>query len=142
VGSVFHPPFQGHRFPLLAFRLSLVDPAPLPHLPCIYRARSNRSRVPAPVRISAFTRLSSTRHLTVVAPSPSRQRTNNHAFFVEDVEAPPLHRVAMVVAGHRSPSANAFLRLQIDSLLHGRDELRGIGLEPRFHHSPCLLKPQ
>jgi len=85
---------------------------------------------------------SDTVHLAVVATASSRQRTNDHALLVEDVEVPPLHRLDMVVTGHLGASPSAFFRPQLGGLLDAQDERRGTGLEARFHHSPCLTKPQ
>jgi len=85
---------------------------------------------------------SDTIHLAVVATAASRQRTNDHALLVEDVEVPPLHRLDMVVTGHLGASPSAFFRPQLGGLLDAQDERRGTGLEARFHHSPGFAKPQ
>ncbi|MEY4692496.1 MAG: hypothetical protein RIT19_2821 [Verrucomicrobiota bacterium] len=55
-------------------------------------------------------------HLAVVATASPRQGTHDYALHVEDVEVPPLHRLDMVVAGHRGPGARAFLRPQVRRL--------------------------
>ena len=56
-------------------------------------------------------------HLAVVATASPRQRTHDHALLVEDVEVPPLHRLDMVVTGHRGPGWRSFLRPKRGRLL-------------------------
>ena len=80
--------------------------------------------------------------LAIVATASSRQRTDDHALLVEDVEMPPLHRLDMVVSGHLRPRPGAFLRPQLAALLCPQDERPGTGFEPRFHNSLRLPKPQ
>ena len=81
-------------------------------------------------------------HLAVVATASSRQRTDDHALLVEDVEVPPLHRLDMVVAGHRGPGSGALLRPQLGRLLNLQHEGRRTCLKPRLHHTPGFAKPQ
>ncbi len=80
--------------------------------------------------------------LAIVATAPSRQRTDDHAFLVEDVEVPPLHRLDMVVAGHRGTGAGALLRPQTIRLLDLQYEGRRTRLKPRLQHTPGFAKPQ
>ena len=81
-------------------------------------------------------------HLAVVATASSRQRTDDHALLVEDVEVPPLHRLDMVVASHRGPGSVALLRPQSSGLLNLQYEDRGTCLKPRLSHTPSFAKPQ
>ncbi len=80
--------------------------------------------------------------LAVVATASSRQRTDNHALLVEEVKVPPLHRLEMVVAGHRGPGSVAILRPQRSRLLDLQYEGRRTCLKPRLQHTPGFAKPQ
>ena len=81
-------------------------------------------------------------NLAVVATASPRQGTHDYALLVENVEVPPLHRLDMVVAGHRGPGARAFLRPQRGRLLDLQQEGRGTCLKPRLDYTPSLPKPQ
>ncbi len=80
-------------------------------------------------------------HLSVVATASSRQGTHDYALLFKNVEVPPLHRLDMVVAGHRGPGARAFLRPQRGRLLDLQHEGRRTCRKPRLHYTPSLTKP-
>ena len=73
-------------------------------------------------------------HLAVIATASSRKGTNDYALLVEGVDVPPLHRLAMVEAGHRGPGTSTFLRPQVRHFLHFLQEGRGACFKPRLHH--------
>ncbi len=85
---------------------------------------------------------SHTVHFAVVASAPPRQGTHDYELLVENVEVPPLHRLDMVVAGHRGPGARAFLRPQRGRLFDLQHEGRRTCLKPRLNHTPGFAKPQ
>ncbi len=94
------------------------------------------------VLAAPLTRLGHTVHLTDIAKASSRQGTHDDALLVEDVEVPLLHRLDMVVAGHRGPGPSTLLRPQVRRFLHLQQEGRGACLKPSLHDTPCLTKPQ
>jgi hypothetical protein len=61
---------------------------------------------------------------------------------VEDIQMPPLHRLDVVVAGHRSSCPSTFLRPQLGRFLNLQEKCGGLRLKPRLHHVPTLPKPQ
>jgi hypothetical protein len=85
---------------------------------------------------------SHTVHIDVIVTLAPRQRADDHALLVEYVEAPPLHRLNMVVTDHRRASPYTFLRTQIKRLFYLQKGGRRLRLKPRLHHPSCLAKPQ
>jgi hypothetical protein len=81
-------------------------------------------------------------HLAIVAVASSRQRTDDHALLVKDVEVTQLHRFDLFVAGHRVPGARAFLRPQRGRLLDLQPKGRRTCLKPGLDYTPSLPKPQ
>ncbi len=81
-------------------------------------------------------------HLAVVTTSPPWQPTQDDALLVRDVEVPPLHRLDMVVAGHRGPGPSTHLRPQVRLFLHPQQEGLGTCLKLNLHDTPCHTKPQ
>jgi hypothetical protein len=61
---------------------------------------------------------------------------------VEDFQAAPLHRLDVVVAGHRGSGACTLLRPQARRFLHFQHERRGVRIKPRLHHTPSLTQPK
>ena len=53
-----------------------------------------------------------------------------------------LHRLDMVVAGHRGSGARAFPRPQVRRFLHFQQEGRGACLKASLDYTPSLTKPQ
>jgi len=94
------------------------------------------------VLAASFPRRGHTIHLGVVASAPPRQSTHGHALLVEDILMPPLHRLDVVVADHRSSCPSTLLRPQVRRSLHLQEKCRGPRLKPRLHHPPALPKPQ
>ena len=83
-----------------------------------------------------------TRTLDVMHPSPSPDlhRIGNHGVHRT---LTPLHRLDMVVAGHRAPGSVALLRPpQRDNLLNLQHEPRGACINSRLDYTPSLTKPQ
>ena len=81
---------------------------------------------------------------TIIIPStsPPRQSTHDHALLVEDIQMPPLHRLDVVVTGHRGSCPSPFLRPQLGRFLNLQEKCGGLRLKPRLHHPPALPKPQ
>ena len=124
-------------------RVALAEDLPGPlhwHLP--HQGHSEGLELLGEVLAATLPRRGHTLHLAVVATASPRQRKHDHALLVENVEVPPLHRLDMVVAGHRGPGARAFLRPQRGRLLDLQQEGRGTCLKPRLDYTPSLPKPQ
>jgi hypothetical protein len=78
--------------------------------------------------------------LAIVTTASPRQRTDDHALLVEDVEVPPLHRLDMVVTGHRGPGSIALLRPQRLRHLDLQHEGRATRLKASLLSTPFLTK--
>jgi hypothetical protein len=70
---------------------------------------------------------SHTVHLDVIATPAPRQRADDHALLVEDIQMPPLHRLDMVVAGHRGSCPSTFLRPQLGRFFHLQENVEDSG---------------
>jgi len=81
-------------------------------------------------------------HLPVVATASTRHGTDDKLLLVEDVEMPLVHRLDMVVAGHRGPAPRALFRPQLGRLFDLQYERRGACLHASFDYTPNLPKPQ
>jgi hypothetical protein len=81
-------------------------------------------------------------HRAVVPTAVAGQGAHNHTLLVEDIQAAPLHRLDVVVAGHRGSGACTLLRPQVRRFLHFQHKRRGVRVKLCLHHTPVLAQPE
>jgi hypothetical protein len=109
-----HPPH-----PLVALAEDLTGPL---HWYLTHQGHSEGLELLGEVLAATLPGRGHTVDLAVFATASPRQRTHDYALLVKNVEVPPLHRLDMVVAGHRGPGARAFFRPQLRPCLNLQQE--------------------
>ena len=84
-----------------------------------------------------FPRRSHPINFPILTALASRQRADNHALLIEDVEMPPLHRLDMIVTRHWMPVLGAFLRPNGFGFLHANHKCVLLRFILGAGHSPA-----